>query len=359
MPHVVVLGGSFAGCHAIKTLYGLSDSIEVTLVSPSTHAYFNCAAPRVLVEPEVLEKTFFSLEDFIQKVSKGKGKYVQATATNVDFDKNEVTIKVSGSPQVVQYDYLVIATGSKSHDEGFKVNTSHEEAKKGILEWGNKIKESKSIAILGGGPTGVESAGEIAHDLKKKVVLYTGDSAPLAPWNLGEGATKKLEKLGVEVINKVRYTKIAKTGSGFHVVFDDGSEKDFDLVLNTTLYTPYSDFLPDSVKNKAGYVVTDDQLIVQGQKNVFALGDILAIGARSIVDLKMGQLPVFAATAKTHIVGQQGAAKKFAPVTSTILVPISRKGGEGRLFGWSLPNFLVWFLKSRNFMVDQASDSFT
>ncbi|PYD23683.1 hypothetical protein DND58_29955, partial [Pseudomonas syringae pv. pisi] len=72
-----------------------------------------------------------------------------------------------------------------------------------------------------------------------------------------------------------------------------------------------------------------------------------------------GQLPVFAATAKTHIVGQQGAAKKFAPVTSTILVPISRKGGEGRLFGWSLPNFLVWFLKSRNFMVDQASDSFT
>lgn len=59
MPHVVVLGGSFAGCHAIKTLYGLSDSIEVTLVAPSTHAYFNCAAPRVLVEPEVLEKTFF------------------------------------------------------------------------------------------------------------------------------------------------------------------------------------------------------------------------------------------------------------------------------------------------------------
>ncbi|KAF3994177.1 hypothetical protein FT663_00147 [Candidozyma haemuli var. vulneris] len=359
MPHVVILGGSFAGCNAVKTLYSLAPDLELTLISSSSHAYFNCAAPRLLVEPETLEKTLFSLDTFVQKHSKGRGRFVQGTATKANLEKKEIEVDATNGNKTITYDYLVIATGTKSSDKGFKVNQSHEEASEAILDWGKKIKAAETIGILGGGPTGVESAGEIAHDLKKKVTVYTGDKEPLSVAKLGKGTQDKLEKLGVEVINNVRYKEIIPQDSGAsRVVFDNGSERTFDVILNTTLYVPFSDFLPDEVKNDKGFVNVDDRLVVKGFPEVFALGDIVAGAAQSIVDLKFGQLPVFAATAKADIFGQETKSISYSPVRSTIIVPISRKGGEGRLFGWHIPSFAVWLIKARTFMVDKASGDF-
>lgn len=359
MPHVVVIGGNFAGCHAVRTLYSISPDVEVTQVALSSHAYYNPVAPRLLVEPGLVDKAFFPLDEFVEKHLKGKGKFVHGTATKANLDENEVEVKTAGGEtQKIKYDFLVVASGTRSLDAGFKINQSYEEAKKGIVEWSEKAKKAELILILGGGPTGVELAGELAHDFKKKITMYTGDKLPLAPANLGKGAQAKLEKLGVEVVNGVRYTKIEPSGSGYKVVFDNGGEKTFDLVLNLTVYKPYSDFLPENVKSKPGFLETDDRLVVKGYPNVFGLGDIVAGSGQSIVDLKMGQLPVFAATAKSDIFKQLSRSKKYKPVRHTILVPISRNGGEGRLFGWWQPNFVVWLLKSRDFMLGNASGEF-
>lgn len=350
MPHVIVLGGLFAGCHATKILR--KEGVDVTLVLSLSHAYYNCAAPRLLVQPDLIDKTLFSLKEYADKHG---AKFVQAAAVAARLDQNEVDVR-GETEQTLSYDYLVVATGTRSGDLGFKVNGLAQEAVGAIREWSDKIKNAETVGILGAGPTGVECAGEIAHDLGKKAVLYSA-LAPLDRFNL-PGAQAKLANLGVEVV-QVRYERIVPGPSGSTVEFEDGLLRTFDVVLNTTHYTPSLEFLPDEVKNEKGFVVTDERLVVKGFENVLALGDIVAGAAQLVVDLKFGQLPVFAATAKSDIAGLATKSKAYAPVTSTVLVPISRTGGEGRLFGWWVPNIVVRFLKSRDFMISQAPGDFT
>jgi hypothetical protein len=35
-------------------------------------------------------------------------------------------------------------------------------------------------------------------------------------------------------------------------------------------------------------------------------------------------------------------------------IPIGPKGGVGVIYGWRVPSWLVWLLKSRNFMMDKS-----
>lgn len=360
MSKIVIIGGSFAAFTAFKTLYSHSSEFEVTLVAMNDHAFFDVAAPRLLVQPELLDKVFFPVEPFVKKVSKGKGKYVQGKAESVDFEANTVSVDVGGKIVQLDYDFLVVATGSKSEFAGWKVNASHEHAKAAIVEANKKIKTARSIAVLGGGPTGTEVAGELGDFAKNaEVTIYTGSAGPLAVVpKLSAGAEAKLAKLGVSVVNKVRYESITRDDTGATVVFNDGTTKKFDLVFEATKSEPYSQFLPSSVKDKAGWVETDKHLLVKGTSNVFAIGDVVAGSRKSLVDLKFGFTPVFSEQVKATILGQGGAVKEYSPVSNMLVVPISKNGGEGIVFGWSVPNFFVKFIKAKGFMINNAGETF-
>lgn len=350
---VVIIGGSFSAHMALAAIYKSSSEVEVTLVSPNTHSYFNPGSPRLLVEPEKFDDTVFSIEKFVQKHSQGKGKYVHGTATSVDFNGNTVTVETDGGSSVLEYDILVLATGTASKFPGYKVNKSHLAAKSSIEETNRNLKSSKSVAIIGGGATGVETAGEIAHAIEGvKVTLYTGGSAPLASFpKLKDGATPKLRALGVDIVNNVR----SKSLDGNTIHFENGQSKTFDVVLDATTQTPYSEYLPDSVKDERGFVVTNKQLVVKGTSNVIAIGDIVSGASRTLVDLKMGQIGVFGVTIK-KLLGLASGSKEWNAVTSTILVPISPNGGEGTLFGWHIPSWMVKQIKAKTFFLNKAGE---
>lgn len=353
-PKVVIIGGSYAAHMALTALYKQTSEVEATVVSMSSHSYFNVSAPRLLVEPEKFADTVFSVEEFVKKRTNGKGAFIHGKATSVDFDLNTVTVSTEKGETKLEYDILVLATGSSTLWSGYKVNESHETAKLAIEEAASKIKTAKLVAIVGGGPTGVETAGEIAYALKSvKVTLYTGSSGPLsATPRLESGAASKLKALGVEVINDVR----AKSVEENKIVLENGETKTFDYVFEAFSLTPYSQYLPDSVKDKNGYVVTNKQLVVEGTTNVIALGDIVSGSSKTVVDLKMGQIGVYGATIKRLLGGNASLNKEWSAVHGTILVPISRAGGEGMLFGWHVPNFLVRFLKAKTFFLDKAGE---
>lgn len=353
MVKVVILGGSYAGALALTNLYKVQPKAEVTLVSLSTHSYFNVASPRLLVEPKKFDDAVFPLEKLVKDRSQGKGKFVQGKATNVDFDKNSVAVETSTGSVQLDYDVLVLATGSATLWNGYKVNESHLAAKDTILTTAEKLKSAKTVAIVGGGPTGVETAGELSHAFKNlKVTLYTGGSGPLAGLaKLEAGATDKLNNLGVEIINNVRTKSVKET----EITLESGESVNYDLVIEAFSLTPYSTYLPESVKDASGYVKTNKQLVVQGTTNVIALGDIVSGSLKTVVDLKMGQIGVYSATLKSILNGEK-PTKEWTPVQGTILVPISPNGGEGTLFGWHVPNFLVRFLKAKTFFLDKAGE---
>lgn len=359
---VVIIGGSYAGILALKTLLKSSPiELNITLISPNDSGYFNAAAPRLLIEPESIEKTIFPIKPTIEKLTSGTihtAKFLQGVVTKVDLTNQKVFVD---NESEIDYDNLIIASGARAKSPAFKLTNNNDQnyTIKAILELGDEIKAANNIAVIGGGSTGVETSAEIAFKYSdKNVVLYTGASRPLPsfPKSTSSKATGKLNQLGIEIVNGERVNVKDKT-----IEFADGSTKSFDLIIETLGLLPNTDFLPKKVLNEYGYVETDEYLRLKDHHNVICLGDVVALGANSIVDLVYTQKPVFEKTVEFEVVDNEATQLKAYQKASgiTTFIPIGRNGGVGLLFGYCAPSFLIWFAKARDFMISKAGEHFT
>lgn len=359
---VVIIGGSYAAHAAFKTVFSLKnvDIDLATIIAQNSKSYFNVAGPRLLSEPQLAEKTLFSISDFVANNGKGKGKFVHGKVVGVDFDKKTVTVRQADSEPrddiKVAYDILIIATGTTYGYAGFKVNELHESAILTLLKTNKRLKTAKSVAVVGGGPTGVESAGEIAYQFKgTRVTLYTGSEGPLSLFpTLAKTADRHLRTLGVEIVNGVKISKLEQGKTSDRLETALGESKTYDVILDAFSYSPNTDAFPDSILDGVKYIRTDPYFNVVGASGVLALGDVVSGTCKTIVDLQRGQLPVFKKSL-AHLLGHDKELKIYLPVTNLLIVPISRNGGVGLFFGWRLPSFLVWLLKCRTFMVERAA----
>lgn len=359
---IVIVGGSFAGHGAYKIIFDKfsAQDIEVTLVSKSDKSYFNVASPRLLKENEKLPQVAFLIEKFVGAKGGNRGKFVNGEAVEADFSANTLVVKTATGNVTLDYDILVIASGSKSQFAGFKVNDSFEDVEKAINSTAKQLLSAKEVAIIGGGATGVETAAEIATNYPNAAVtIYTGSRNALPAYpKLADSTTSKLTKLGVKIISGVRSEKITRSADSAEVTLDNGEVKRFDVVIESTKEIPYSQFVPTSSQDEAGYVVADKHMIVKGTKNVVALGDVLAGSGKTIVDIRLSQLGVYTDTMRYLLGLSPSPFKEYKATTNTIFVPISYAGGVGLLFGWVVPNFVVKFLKSKTFMIEKAGEWF-
>lgn len=143
-----------------------------------------------------------------------------------------------------------------------------------------KIKSANSILIVGGGPTGVELAGEIAVDFPNKKVILVHRGSRLLDF-LGEKAGKKaldwLISKNVEVI------------LGQSVELDSASNGVYRLSGGETVVAdchflctgkPFgTSWLRDTILKDSldihGKLQVDSNLRVKGHSNIFAIGDIV------------------------------------------------------------------------------------
>src|SRR3979490_847664 len=96
---VVVVGGGYGGIRAAKAL---DDGGDVALVDPTEAFVHNVASWRALVDPEWLERIFFPYEHLL-----AHGRFLRDRAVAVDGRRVSLA-----SGQVLEPDYLVLATGS-------------------------------------------------------------------------------------------------------------------------------------------------------------------------------------------------------------------------------------------------------
>ena len=147
-----------------------------------------------------------------------------------------------------------------------------------------KIKNSKSILIIGGGPTGVELAAEIAVDYLDKKVTLVHNGPRLLEFigpKAGNKALAWLKSKKVEVLldQSIDLESISEadrtyTTSAGEIVAADS----FFVCLDRPVATLW---LRESVLkeriNHNGRLMVDENLRVVGQKNIFAIGDITDI----------------------------------------------------------------------------------
>ena len=206
--------------------------------------------------------------------------------TSVDTERSEVHVDLAdGRTAVAPYDVLVIASGVTN---GFwrqnRVETL-DAVEEGMAEIAAQIDEAASLAVVGGGATGVSVAANLARrHPAKDIHLFYGQDEPLPGYHPGvrRHIVRDLERAGVHLHPGHR----AVVPEGFRadrLTTDpvEWSTGQAPFRAERTLWAvgdvrPNTDFLPPDMLDERGFVKVDEHLRVPGHPNVFAVGDVAA-----------------------------------------------------------------------------------
>ena len=177
---ILILGASFTGlkvAHSLlKSTLPVVKDLKVILVSPTTHAYFNLAAPRAIVPGQIPdEKVLAPIEPAFSKYPSSSFEFVIGSAQSVDSTGKRVEIETESGIRTVAYDTLVVTTGSNTGSMPWKAHGSHKEFLDLLHGTQDKVKKAKTIVVGGAGVTGVETAGELGFEYgKTKEITLVG-----------------------------------------------------------------------------------------------------------------------------------------------------------------------------------------
>lgn len=333
---VVIVGGGYGGGTLAHKLKG-TKGITVTLINPSEFALYKPASLRAAVwAGDWSSNTLVPLKDAADKL-------VLGSAASVDDVAKTVTL---ADGQVVKYDTLVLATGSKTSGPGWvPLGSTLTDAKALFESTKAEFEKAKKIVIIGGGATGIELAGEAAeaHPDAKVTLVHSGKEL----MELSSAEKNVLNKKYHRVLNQevAKYKIDVKTSSRIEGLsradFDDrfmltgertltiqgGTETiEADLVCWCVGVTPVSSMYPAAWVNESGRVKVDEFLRVQGKEDVFCLGDVSDVKEFKGIFALDGAVSAVAINVKRA--GTTKGMKKYKPVTAAhSFIAMGRKGG--------------------------------
>lgn len=301
MPHLIVIGGGFAGLWATRAL--ARTPLRITLIDRRNHHLFQPLLYQVatagLSAPDIAAP--------LRQILRHQDNVEVRLGEVVDIDKQARQVRLADG-QALDYDYLLVATGAThayfghddwaAHAPGLKTLDDALQLRRHLLLAFERAEAETdpaaraawlSFAIVGGGPTGVELAGTLAeiarHTLKHefrridpaeaRVRLIEAGPRVLSsfPEHLSAKAQKQLEKLGVEVLTGVPVADIDahgyRLGDAFvparTVVWAAGVAAS---PLAKTLQAPL---------DRSGRVQVQPDLSVPGHPELFVAGDLAAL----------------------------------------------------------------------------------
>jgi NADH dehydrogenase len=295
---VVILGGGFAGIHVAMGLGRLP--LNVTLVDRKNHHTFQPllyqVALAVLSPAEIAQPIRSILRDYPNT------EVLMDEAVGFELETQRVKLK-SGAE--LEYDYLVVATGSthsyfgkddwaklapglKTLEDATEIRRrvllAFELAERQMVETGDH--PALNFVIIGGGPTGVELAGAISDIAKlymkkdfrhidpsmAQVLILEGSPHILAayPPDLQVKAAEQLAKLGVQIRTDAHVTDIKP---GYVMVGNEKIEAVVSLWAAGVQASPLGKLMGLEV-DRRGCVLVDEHLNPKGHLEIFVCGDL-------------------------------------------------------------------------------------
>ena len=303
-PHIVILGGGFAGLNMAKTLGELD--ARITLIDRQNHHLFQPllyqVATATLSSVEIAKplRSILSMRPNITTE--------MAEVQSVDLASRTVIL----ADRTINYDYLVVALGGVTsyfghpewaeHAPGLKsVNDALRIRREIIFAFEkaemttdpDELKKLMTIVIVGGGPTGVEMAGAckelgryvMRHDFRRidptkiRVILIEAADRILLhlPRDLSASAQSQLESIGVEirlntmvkdikeqtvVVSQKEKPDVLETIGAASIVWSAG------VAANPVTRTMGVDI------DRAGRIKVNPDLSIPGHPEAFAIGDV-------------------------------------------------------------------------------------
>jgi NADH dehydrogenase FAD-containing subunit len=367
---VIILGAGWAGlplAHKLLkyTLPKSKDGLKVILVSPNTHFYWNLAAVRGVIPGAFTDdQLFLPIQPGFAQYPDGSFEFVLGKASSIDSENNTVEIvKNEGTKLFLSYDQLVIATGSQILSNlPFKPVGTHEETLAALHSLQKQIGAAKSIVVAGAGPTGVETAGELAarYGAQKEVTLIIrGDHAleasKVSP-SIRQTVEKDLQKLGVKLVRNTKVEAVSAKGNGeaakTALTLSNGSTLVADLYLPLFGVQVNTSFVPASLLDSTGSIILDKTMRVTGTKNIWGIGDVGNLEPKqvTVIDAMIMHL----SAALDSVLTGEGQVKEYKLGKPMIFITMGKKFATGEIGGWKLWGWIVAYVKGRNIFVDTA-----
>ena len=293
---VVIVGGGFGGLKLALKLY--KKNFQVVLLDKNNYHLFQPLLYQVAMS--ALEPSAISFP--LRKVFQKTGIHFRMAELETVIPENNELVTDIGR---LKYDYLVLATGAKTNffnqeqiekytlqmksapDALFIRNRTLENFEKALNKSNEEdVKSYLNVAIIGGGPTGVELAGAMAemrtyvlpkdypeldmHNMK--IMLFEASPRLLAGMseNASKVAKEYLLRLGVEVHTGTPVVNY----DGRTLSLPDGASVDVKTVIWAAGVTSARiDGIAESAYGRNNRLLVNPYNQVAGYTNIFALGD--------------------------------------------------------------------------------------
>lgn len=223
--NIVVVGCSFAGHTCAEQLAGCVPSgWRVVVVEKNLHFEYTWLWPRISVLPGHEGKTFIPCSHPPNWAPAGAYLFKHGEAVKVEEDQ-----LVLEDGERIDFEYLVLATGTSCRYPHQLDNTGKEAGIRLFQKRQQQVAAANRVAIIGGGPVGVE----IALDLKslhpsKSVSLFHSRDRLCNNYDksIHDTCMMAAKELGVEVVFNERPVRLEKDRpklelkSGEHITFD-------------------------------------------------------------------------------------------------------------------------------------------
>jgi len=379
---ILILGGGFAGSNVLREAQKQfkGSDIEITLVSQDNFFLFTPMLPEIssgmLHASDITTpiRTFCKAANFC---------HAKILSINVE-NKSVSVIRIFDQKEsVLEYDYLVLALGSKDNFFGnnnieefaFTIKTLEDAIAIrnhviSVLECADQERDQilqeqlLRFVVVGGGFAGVEIATEINHFLrdatkkyyknidpeKIRVIIVSARDGilPEVGDELGKFALDYVRKSGIEVITN---TKAVDAGED-HVLLSDNT-----IVPCATLIWAGGvtvDPLIATLKcehGQSGRLVVDSYLRLKDYPSIFALGDCanLVDSKNNIVypttaQIAIKQAELVSENLVAEITGNESSLKQFDYHNKGVMATIGKRTGVALLNGKKIRGFPAWFL---------------
>ncbi|MEI7913602.1 MAG: NAD(P)/FAD-dependent oxidoreductase [Mycobacteriaceae bacterium] len=381
--HVVIIGSGFGGLNAAKSLRRAD--VDVTLVAKTTSHLFQPLlyqlATGILSAGDIAPTTRLVLK----KVKNCQ--VLLGDVEEIDLANQTVTSKLMSMETVLPFDSLIVAAGAQQNYFGNDHFSTYAPGMKTIddaLELRGRImgafeaaevttdaterRRRLTFVVVGGGPTGVELAGQIAELAHRtlpgafrtidpeecRVMLLDGSPFVLSPMgeNLGRKAERQLKKMGVEVHGNSVVTDVDYMG----ITVKDktsGEERRVECACKVWAAGVQASPLGETIAaqcdgtevDRSGRVVVEPDLSVKGHPNVFVVGDLAAVaGVPGVAQGAIQGAQYAAKTIKAMVKGTDDPAARqpFKYWDKGSMATISRHHAVAKVGKLEFGGYLAW-----------------
>lgn len=372
LPHVVIVGAGFGGLEAARRL--AKAPVRITLIDRHNYHLFQPLLYQVAIAGLTPSQIAYPVRTIFRH--QRNFTFQMGEVTGVDFKSH--TIHMNGS--VVAYDYLILAVGGRTNFFGLASLEENALQLKGVegavatrnhllacLERASREADEEkrrawlTFVVVGGGPTGVETAGALSElithvmskdypqmDLREVRVLLLEATDHLMgtyPGKLQAATNRLLAGKRVEILMNTKLTNY----DGEYITLEDGTC----ITTRTLIWTAgvrAADLVDqlDVQRGSLSRIVTTSTLQLPEHEEVFIIGDaayqVNGDGQPLPMLATVAQQQAGAATGNLRRILKGEAAHPFHYRDPGLLATIGRNAAVARIWSLSFSGFIAWLI---------------